>query len=431
MRFGASTLGLFLCAILAAGVARADDSSEARLHDQMGRELLQQGRYREALQQFLASNRLVRNPNVVFNVAEVYRHLGRSARGPQGEGDRREAYNWYETYLTEFEIGEEDRAVAERRRAELEPELAILVVTTEPPGATVYVDRQELGAVGRTPRRVAVVPGSHTLVLHRDSYGPAREEVTAAVGERTESRVVLERLVAELIVESEPAGATVHLAGRDEPLGTTPLRALLPVGSAEVVIRREGYVEQARVVDVVDGQPARLSVRLGRDAARMAVLSVMTNPSGATVIVDGEPRGAAPLTLDTLAPGSHEVEVTAEGHDPWSTEVLVEAGSSTRVRATLVDPDERPWTGWRWIGYGGGAGLVAAGAVVGGLALAARSDFLDAPNPTAGDHDRVETMNLVADVLLAAGVATLGVTLTFDLLSAAPPVSSGDIEVDR
>jgi hypothetical protein len=45
----------------------------------------------------------------------------------------------------------------------------------------------------------------------------------------------------------------------------------------------------------------------------MGTLVVQTNPSGANVEVDGQPRGATPLTLD-LSPGRHTLKLSNEGN---------------------------------------------------------------------------------------------------------------------
>src|SRR5204863_4549343 len=56
--------------------ARADDVADEADHlFTLGAEHYQKKDYKEALQYFLASNRLVRNRNVMFNIARTYEHL--------------------------------------------------------------------------------------------------------------------------------------------------------------------------------------------------------------------------------------------------------------------------------------------------------------------------------------------------------------------
>ena len=90
MRPLAATLILILT-ISATGPARADDASEARLQYELGSELYRQKRFTEALERFIASNRLVPNPNVVFNIANIYVLLGKR----DASKNARRSSEWY------------------------------------------------------------------------------------------------------------------------------------------------------------------------------------------------------------------------------------------------------------------------------------------------------------------------------------------------
>jgi hypothetical protein len=109
--------------------------------------------------------------------------------------------------------------------------------------------------------------------------------------------------------------------------------------------------------------------------------------------------------------------------------LLLEPGAATRVDFSLVDPSERAWPGWRWVGYGAGGALIAAGAITGATALAARKDFDD--EPTREGLDRVQARNLIADVLMASGVVLVGATFTWDMLSGPELASGGTTRLER
>jgi formylglycine-generating enzyme required for sulfatase activity len=64
-------------------------------------------------------------------------------------------------------------------------------------------------------------------------------------------------------------------------------------------------------------------------------LSIVSQPSGATVTVEGVFRGTAPLEI-ALAPGTaYGVEVSKAGHTSFSTEVRITSGQRSEVRAEL------------------------------------------------------------------------------------------------
>lgn len=62
-------------------------------------------------------------------------------------------------------------------------------------------------------------------------------------------------------------------------------------------------------------------------------LSVTSEPSGARVTVDGQPRGATPLSVTGLAPGSHKVALTLPGREPLTYTVPVQAGAVYQLAA--------------------------------------------------------------------------------------------------
>jgi hypothetical protein len=69
-------------------------------------------------------------------------------------------------------------------------------------------------------------------------------------------------------------------------------------------------------------------------------LNVSSVPDGASVVVNGNYQGRAPLSIPGLAPGTYIVNVSRFNYDPLSSAATVEAGTTTEVTATL-----RPKTG--------------------------------------------------------------------------------------
>lgn len=405
----------------ASGVARADDASEAQLHHDLGMELFGQHRYAEALDHFIASNRLVPNRNVVFNIAAIYRALHHP----------RDAYNWMEIYLHDFDLTDTERTEGTQLRDQIGAALAVVDVSSDPPGATIYVDRVELGSLGVLPRRIALEAGHHTLILQSPGRHEARVEVDATSGHVVSASASLSAITGHLVVHSEPAGADVRIEGSDAPLGVTPLEVDLPVGDVLLEIRLAGFADERRSVRLEDGATATVELALQRDVSALAILSAVTTPEGAELLLDGESIGAAPLTREGVAPGTHHVEVRAPGHDPWSVDALFEAGAATRVRARLRDPQGGPPEAIAITGYTLGAALGAAAIGTAVAGLLARDAFFATANPTRADYDNVGALNLAADVLGALGAVVLAGTFVFDVATGPPPPSSGTFDLER
>ncbi len=408
----------FLASFLFASVVSADPASEAQLQYELGAEMYRQRRLPEALERFLSSHRLVPNPNVAFNVAQIYALIGRPA----------EAYNWYEEHLS-FRLEEGARDAGQQAQAALAGQVAVVEVATDPPGADVYVDREDLGSVGRAPRRIAVAPGPRRILVRYAGHAPAEASVTAELGRTADLRLRLSRLEGEVHVESDPPGAIVRLEGNEEILGTTPLSTTLPLGALRLVVAAPGRIEQTRALEVRGGETVRVEVELPYAAGTIATLTVRASPANAQVLLGERAQGRAPWTRTGLEPGPLRVTVRAPGHEPWTGRVVLEAGAATRVRATLVRHDSRHWAGWYWLGLGAGAALLAGGAVVGVLALAEHDSFDREPNRDG--YDRLGTFNLTADLLGAGGLVVIGTTLVWDWLSGPPLASSAEVKIDR
>jgi hypothetical protein len=71
-------------------------------------------------------------------------------------------------------------------------------------------------------------------------------------------------------------------------------------------------------------------------------LTVTTNPAGVPVVIDGEPRGVTPLTLE-LAPGRHELRLAASGGSARVIPLTITAGGT--VSQSIELPSTAPQTG--------------------------------------------------------------------------------------
>lgn len=119
-------------------------------------------------------------------------------------------------------------------------------------------------------------------------------------------------------VTSDPSGAPVSVDGVSR--GATPFSVALKPGLHEISV---GAGEQLRsqTVNVTNGGDARVFFELPRGTESAAVpiapavggLQVVTEPPGAEVLIDGETRGVAPLTVSDLKAGEHAVVVKGTG----------------------------------------------------------------------------------------------------------------------
>lgn len=68
---------------------------------------------------------------------------------------------------------------------------------------------------------------------------------------------------------------------------------------------------------------------------RTGSLSILSFPSGATILLDGEERGVTPRTVSGLDPGGDTLVLEKEGYAPFEKDVTIYSGKPTMVTATL------------------------------------------------------------------------------------------------
>jgi hypothetical protein len=172
-----------------------------------------------------------------------------------------------------------------------------------------------------------------------------------------------------LVVQATQEGAEVFVD--EERVGTTPIEPLrLAPGAHTLRVRLPGYTEYSDVVHVVAGQVTEVPVDLFPLAH---VLSIVTEPAGARVFVDGNFMGETPVEVDLLE-GTHSIRLTLRGYEDAIREVQARAGNREELRVELVplppgalERSER--TEWyeepvTWIAIGGGAVAVAVAIVI-------------------------------------------------------------------
>ncbi len=317
-----------MLAISAAPAARADGlADEAELHFQRGADLYRRGEYSSALEHLMLSNRLVPNRNVVYNIARTFEQLRRFA----------DAHRYYVDALA----GETDaQAIKEATAAiaRIAPEVAVLNVVTDPPGATIYIDRKDLGSRGVGPRALALPPGRYRVIAERDGYEPMiSEPIEARLGAETKVPLTLRKIVGTVRVEIEGGGsAAVHVDDpAAPPVCTAPCNAEISPGRHELHLTREGFQTATRVVTVVARQTTRATATL---SPLTGSILVSTDERGALITVDGRPVGFTPTVIQGVSAGTRKVRIVLRGFAPLELEPKVVVGQQTALENLELRP---------------------------------------------------------------------------------------------
>lgn len=315
-----------LLLVIPASFTRANSvADEAEVNFQLGAERYRLSDYRAALSYFLASNRLAPNDNVRFNIARTFQRLKQYP----------EAYRWCEVALSGA-IDSQLRAQLEETRAAIAREVSVVELATVPSGATVYVDRKDLGSVAVTPTRIAVAPGTHRLIVEMEGYETGHSEpLLLSPGEVRAVSLSLEQIVGSVVVRAQAETKVWVNERSDAPRCLTPCTLSLPEGEHRLLFERAGFrVRSARV-----RVEARQVVTVEAEAVPVTgTLLVTSVERDAMIEIDGAPVGFSPTVVRNVPAGVRLVRISAPGFEPVEQAVRVEEDQQAELRDLVLSP---------------------------------------------------------------------------------------------
>jgi formylglycine-generating enzyme required for sulfatase activity len=206
----------------------------------------------------------------------------------------------------------------------------LVTLNSQPAGAEVFVNGKRLGV---TPLpEIELEAGEHPLELRAERYFPLHKNI-AVTGrtQRQELQFQLEPAWAVVALNSQPAGATVVVAG--QALGQTPWRGELLQGEHEVELNLAAYSSWRNTVTVVAGEDQSLPTVTLEPAA--GLLQLTSRPSGANVTVDGEFRGQTPLAVELAPERSHRIGLSKPGYQRQTLQRQLAAGAQSEENVEL------------------------------------------------------------------------------------------------
>ena len=159
---------------------------------------------------------------------------------------------------------------------------ATMNVTSEPAGATIYVDGKDTLKV--TPSVITLDKGSHTVLVRKPGF---LDETTSAAG---------------------TAGQTYHFASTLRPLGNAD--DIKTVGKFKKLFG-------------------------GNAQAGMSKVSIKTSPKGAQISINRRMLDRASPVEVLLNPGNYIVDITLTGYKPVQKVITVDQGGSTVIDETM------------------------------------------------------------------------------------------------
>lgn len=378
--------------LLAAPLAHAQEEGQeepsamqrARDHMERGQTLYLQARFEEAAAEFEAAYESQPFGAFLFNAGAALERAGQAAR----------AAEFFEQYITrDPDAGDADevRARIARLRAgtqvaqpqtqsdEVPDEFKSLVsVRTNPEGATVRVlsGGTEVAA-GPSPFAHTLDQGRYTVRIEHPDFQTVEQQMRVEPGRVYV--VIVEMSQGEFLgylrIVTNVPGASVFIDDHDQgSRGTTPFEAPIATGAHHIWIERPGYRVEEVDAEVNVGEDVTVRVDITRvDFGRLRVVS---NVTGARVLVDGQLAGTVPYEGE-VGSGPHRVRVEADDMKAYEASVDIRPGQLTPIRVRLR-PD---------VGRGGAYVSAVFSAIFLGAGIGLGVAGLDLQNAVAAERD--------------------------------------------
>ena len=173
--------------------------TQAKAKYERGADAYVAGRYKEAVELFLAADRLSPSAPLSFNIARAEEKLGDTAG----------ALRWYRDYLrrspTVRNASEVHATIAALSATLAKKGVQQLTVLSMPEGATVQIDDQPVVV---TPWTGELSPGHHHLSFSRAGYADAQRDVVLSASEPIDVSVLLAQKTAAAGLSQASAGTT-------------------------------------------------------------------------------------------------------------------------------------------------------------------------------------------------------------------------------
>jgi tetratricopeptide (TPR) repeat protein len=221
-----------------------------------------------------------------------------------------------------------------------------------PPTAEVRVD----GVIVPATTTMPIAIGDHSITARQVGYRAVTQSAPIGAGQVNDITIALERVSSVLAVVTTPAGVQVIIDGvshgKTDPGPPPPdyaeraAKAGVPASELSQVMLVAEMQPGAHVIefkaDCHVGTQRRLTVDKPDDYTldpvklerAIASVNIKLSQAGATVFVDGKPRGVAPMMLPDVCEGEHLVELrSATGR--FFRRMTARTGDKVDMEATL------------------------------------------------------------------------------------------------
>lgn len=211
-----------------------------------------------------------------------------------------------------------------------------ITIYTSEPGVDVVINGLPiLRTRDETEVEVQVIPGTYDVAVYKGGFFALPHRIRVGPNEEAPIRFDLLEANAQIVVNSDPVGARVKLAGVE--VGATPLIIPYAPGRYEITVEADGYRPVSEFLVVEPESTAELVVGL---EPALGWVFVGANDD-AEVRVDDVFVGRGSQSLRLMA-GTYTVEIRENGESVLRRDVEVLDGSEESLATPGATPPRRP-----------------------------------------------------------------------------------------
>jgi len=219
----------------------------------------------------------------------------------------------------------------------LEARLGTLAISSDPPGAEVWLESREKG---KTPISLKLAAGQTTVTLKKAGLMDQTATMMVVASKTNETNVTF--AYGCVVIRSEPDGTAVRQNG--EVVGRTPYtNNMMAPGQSSWQLATHGRQSTNVPVEVFDHQTNVVTVTLQKEKG---VLRLTGNLPGITASLDGAGVGRLPANVLVEAGVEHTVTAEYKGAEQTKPPVRVESGKTNGVEFKFEEESQPPsrWT---------------------------------------------------------------------------------------
>lgn len=247
---------------------------------------------------------------------------------------------------------------------EIKPK-GVVVISTKPPGAMLYLNNK-MTKLGPSPWEGSLETGEHRLIIEYRGYKPEKKTISVSPDRLVDVYVALSRehYLGWVQITADTPGAMVYIDKKEfGAIGRTPYTGFLKPGKHKIWVRKTGYSESKKVVDVISGKTHRFHLKLKKLKHGWLTIAGATG-YGAQVLLNGKKLCTVPCDRVVVQPGKHRLEIKRKGFKTLKSDVIVRR---LRLHTARIKLAQKPSRVSAYVAYGFATAFLAGGIALGYL----------------------------------------------------------------